>query len=212
MNRSSKFRIVVLASLLVIVGSVSVCAQQFASGSSRASTLPTVSTISTLYSNDPIARTLCLTDGREGGSLQNGGVYNRCSHVEFDTYRLGHLSVGIQGGELAKIVDLGTAKELSKLYGYEETGGNGQGFASIAFRDGKIVIAKTLYKPERQELTQAAQLFEGGDSSASAEAKAGHIYLARITDRHDKNFQILVKLLVLSAKPGESVTFRWELL
>jgi hypothetical protein len=212
MNRSLQFRVVVLASLLIIISSASVCAQQFASRSSRVSTLPTVSTISTLYSNDPIARTLCLTDGREGGSLQNGGVFNRCSHVEFDNYRLGHLMLGIQGGEMAKIVDLGTAKELSKLYGYEETAGNGQGFASIEFRDGKVVIAKTLYKPERQELTQAAQLFQQGDSSASAEAKTGHIYLARITDRHDKDFQILVKLLVLSVKPGESVTFRWELL
>lgn len=212
MNRSSQFRVVVLASLLVFISSAAVSAQQFASRSSRASTLPTVSTISTLYSNDPIARSLCLTDGREGGTIQNGGVFNRCSHVEFDNYRLGHLSVGIQGGEMAKIVDLGTAKELSKLYGYEETGGNGQGFASIEVRDGKVVIAKTLYKPDRQELTQAAQLFEPGSSSASAEAKAGHIYLARITDRHDKNFQILVKVLVLSVKPGESVTFRWELL
>lgn len=193
-------------------------AQQLVAHSSRASSFPLASTsppwstISTLYSNDPIAHSLCFADGKEGGSIQKGGVYNRCSHMEFDNYRAGHLSVAVEGGEVGRIVDLGTAKDMATLYGYAETVGNGQGFASIEFRDGKMWIARETYKPERQELTQAAGLFEPGESTASAEARAGHIYVARITDRNDKNFQIVVKLLVLSVRPGESVTFRWELL
>ncbi|HKO34855.1 MAG TPA: hypothetical protein VJV21_00140 [Pyrinomonadaceae bacterium] len=212
MNRSSQFRVVVLASLLIILSSVSVCAQQFASRASRASTLPTVSTISTLYSNDPIARTLCFADGQSGGVIQNGGVYNRCSNIDFDNYKTSSFSVGIEGGQVGRIIDLGTADELSKQYGYGEGVGKGQGFASIEFRDGKVRILKERYKPDRQELLQAARLFEKGESSASAEAKVGHIYIARITDTHKPEFQILVKLLVLSVRPGESVTFRWELL
>ncbi len=211
MNRSSKFRTVVLASLLIIIGSASVSAQQFASHSS-ASTLPRVSTISTLYSNDPIARTLCLEDGQSGGVIQKGGVYNRCSHIDFDNYKATSLSVGIQGGQVGRIIDLGTADELSKQYGYGEGLGKGQGFASIEFNDGKVLILKERYKPGRQELLQAARLFEKGESVASAEAKVGHIYVARITDTHTPEFQILVKLLVLSVRPGEAVTFRWELL
>lgn len=212
MNRSSQFRIVFLASLLIIISSASVCAQQFASRSSRASTLPTVSTITTLYSNDPIAHALCFEDGQSGGVIQNGGVYNRCSHIDFDNYQTTSFSVGVQGGQVGRIIDLGTADELSKQYGYGEGVSKGQGFASIEFREGKILILKERYKPGRQELLQAARLFEKGESVASAEAKVGHIYIARITDTHTPEFEILVKLLVLSVRPGESVTFRWELL
>lgn len=212
MNRSSQFRMVVLASLLIVISSASVCAQHFASRSSRASTLPTVSTISTLYANDTISNALCLEDGQPGGVIQKGGVYNRCSHINFDNYKTNSLSVGIQGGQVGRIIDLGTADDLDKQYGYGEGVTKGQGFTSIEFRDGKILILKKRYKPGRQELLQAARLFEKGESVASAEAKVGHIYIARITDIHTPEFQILVKLLVLSVRPGESVTFRWELM
>ena len=212
MNRSSQFRVVVLASLLIIISSASVCAQQLASRSSRVSALPTVSTISTLYANDTISNTLCFEDGQPGGVIQKGGVYNRCSHINFDNYKTTSLSVGIEGGQVGRIIDLGTADELSKQYGYGEGVFKGQGFASIEFREGKVLILKERYKPGRQELLQAARLFEKGESIASAEAKVGHIYIARISDTHTPEFQILVKLLVLSVRPGESVTFRWELL
>ena len=212
MNRSSKFRVVVLGSLLLIIGSATASAQQFASRSSRVSTLPTVSTISTLYSNDPIAHALCFADGQSGGVIQNGGVFNRCSHIDFDNYKTSSFSVGIEGRQVGRIIDLGSADELSKQYGYAESVGKGQGFASIEFRDGKVLILKERYKPGRQELLQAARLFEKGESTASAEAKVGHIYIARISDPDKPEFQILVKFLVLSVRPGESVTFRWELL
>jgi hypothetical protein len=172
--------------------------------------LNVASTITTLYANDPLAHSLCFTDGKEGGVFQNGEPRNRCSHIEFDAYKRASLSVGIEGGELGRIIDLGTDDDLSKQYGYQLTVGKGQGFASIEVRDGKLFIMKDRKAGTRQELTQAASLFETGESTASAEAKAGHIYLVRITDRHAKDFQILVKLLVLTASPGESVTFRWE--
>lgn len=202
MNRSSEFRIVLLASLLLILGSATVSAQQFASRSSRVSTLPTASTISTLYSNDPLAHTLCLNDGQEGGVFQDGEARNRCSHIDFDTYKLGSLSVGIQGGEAGAIVDLGTWQELR----------TNQAFPNLRFVDGKVLLVKDAIVGKPEELPRAARVFEPSKGLASIEALPGHIYLARITDRHNKDFQILVKLLVLSVKPGESVTFRWELL
>jgi hypothetical protein len=40
----------------------------------------------------------------------------------------------------------------------------------------------------------------------------GHIYLVRIADTKDKSFQHVVKLMVISYRPEESVTLRWELL
>jgi hypothetical protein len=177
-------------------------------GSSEAS-----SSIATLYALDPLASSLCFADGREGGIIQHGGVYNRCSHISFDHYNTGGLTVAIEGGEQGAIIDLGSADDLKKEYGYNETGGNGQGFASITFRDGVIMIRKAGKDDPLQELVEGARLFpEVLHSSASAIARPGHIYLARIFDPGRKDFQILVKLLVLKATPGDSVTFRWELL
>ena len=214
MKISSKLTLSLFVAVFLSLGFASASGQQLVSRVSRATTLPFTapSTITTLYANDPIADSLCFSDGKEGGVFQNGEPRNRCSHIEFDVYKTGSLSVGIEGGELGRIIDLGTDDELSKQYGYQQTLGKGQGFASIEFRAGKLVIMKDRKAGTRQALIQGQQLFETGQSVASAEARAGHIYLARITDTYNADFQILVKLLVLSARPGDSVTFRWELL
>jgi len=214
MKISSKLTLSLFVAVFLSLGFVSASGQQLVSRVSRATTLPLTapSTITTLYANDPIANSLCFSDGKEGGVFQNGEPRNRCSHIEFDAYKTASLSVGIEGGELGRIIDLGTDDELSKQYGYQLTLGKGQGFASIEFRAGKLVIMKDRKAGTRQALIQGQQLFETGQSVASAEARAGHIYLARITDTYNADFQILVKLLVLSARPGDSVTFRWELL
>jgi hypothetical protein len=214
MRISLRLILSLLVPVFLSLGVSSASGQQLVSRASRATTLPltVTSTITTLYANDPIAHSLCFTDGKEGGVFQGGEPRNRCSHIEFDAYKTASLSVGIEGGELGRIIDLGTDDDLSKQYGYQQTVGKGQGFASIEFREGKLVIVKDRRAGTRQELIQGTSLFETGQSTASAEAKAGHVYLARITDRHNKDFQILVKLLVLIATPGELVTFRWELL
>ena len=212
MKISSKLILSLAILTFVLCAALSTSAQQLVARSSRATTLPlnVTSTITTLYANDPLAHSLCFTDGKEGEVFQYGEPRNRCSHIEFDAYKAGSLSVGVEGGELGRIIDLGTDDDLSKQYGYQQTVGKGQGFASIEFREGKLVIMKDRRAGTRQELTQGASLFETGQSTASAEAKPGHIYLVRITDSHDQNFQILVKLLVLTARSGELVTFRWE--
>jgi hypothetical protein len=213
MKISSKLFLRLLALAYVSISTLSVSGQQLVSRT-RATTLPfpLTSTITTLYANDPIAHSLCFADGKEGGVFQDGEPRNRCSHIEFDAYKIGNLSVGIQGGDVGHIIDLGTDDQLSKQYGYQQTVGKGQGFASIEFRDGKLVIVKDRRAGTRQELIEGSHLFEASRGMSSAEAKPGHIYLVRISDSHNKDFQILVKLLVLTASPGESVTFRWELL
>ena len=207
--------VVSLAALVVLMLSASlVTAQKQVQSVPHYTNLEiSASRITTLYALDPAASSLCFADGDEGHVIRQGVVYNRCSHIEFDHYYSGSLTVAIQGGEEGQIIDLGTPDELKKQYGYSETVSSGQGFASLVFRDGKIQIRKAGEKGELQALTGSQQLLEqpvkGG---ASAIAKAGHIYLARITDRHNKDFQILVKILVLRAAAGDQVTFRWELL
>ena len=214
MKISSKLILSLVVAVFFSLSFTSASGQQLVSRASRATTLPLniTSTITTLYANDPVADSLCFTDGKEGGIFQHGEPRNRCSHIEFDVYKTGSLSAGIEGSQLGRIIDLGTDDDLSRQYGYQQTLGRGQGFASIEFRNGKLVIMKDRKAGTRQELTQGASLFENGHSVASAEAKAGHIYLVRVVDPYDKDFQILAKLLVLTARAGELVTFRWELL
>jgi hypothetical protein len=169
--------------------------------------------IVTLYAKDPIARTFCFTDAKYGSTISKNLVYNRCSHIDFGNYLADGLSVGIQGGELSKIIDLGSADDLSKRYNYQETVGKGQGWASIHHQNGKLFILRSYRERTFQELNEANAVFQQSSVDLGrTPVKSGNIYLLRISDRHDKNFQILVKLLVLAHSPNESVTFRWEVL
>lgn len=168
--------------------------------------------IVTLYALDPLGRTFCFADGKDGMVFQHNEVRNRCSDIDFNTYRAGGLSVGIEGGRIGSIVELGNALDLKQRYGYDETVGSAQGFASLRAEDGKVLILKERKTQTVQEVREAAPLFEDGTSLASAPIKAGSIYLMRLTDRHDKAFQRLVKLLVVAYTPNESVTIRWQLL
>lgn len=79
--------------------------------------------LATLHALDPLSRTLCLKDGQPGGGFQNNEVRNRCSDIDFDSYNSGSFTVGIEGGRQGNIIDLGTADDLMKKYGYEETVG-----------------------------------------------------------------------------------------
>ncbi|HEX8161860.1 MAG TPA: hypothetical protein VF538_08315 [Pyrinomonadaceae bacterium] len=173
--------------------------------------------IATLYARDPVAHALCFSDGREGSMILQGQVFNRCSHLDFNNYYAGNFTVGIQGGEEGLIVDLGTAEELKQRYGYQETVGNGQGFASLRAESGRVFVLKDYRARTSQELKEGQSLFTpavGQDASPkqTAPVKVGHIYLARIFGSRDKSLQILVKILVLTHVPGESVTLRWEVI
>ncbi len=158
----------------------------------------------TLYALDPLAQSFCFGDAGDGRIFQEHEVRNRCSDLNFNSYYAEQFAVGIEGGRLGVIVDLGTGEDLKKEYGYEETVGGGQGFASVHFEDGKVVILVM------QTLQESTQLFGQPTSAAKAPVKVGHLYLARLTDKNDSSFQLLVKLLVIGYVPGESVTFRWQ--
>jgi hypothetical protein len=175
----------------------------------------TIGGIATLYALDPLAHTFSFGDGREGGVFYQNEIRNRASDIDFGNYNDGAFSVGVEGGRIGVIIDLGTPEELKRRYGYGETVGNGQGFASLRAAGGKIFIFKDRQERQthsEQELNEAAPLFAGGKSSASAPVKLGHIYLVRLTDTYDKTFERIVKLVVISYAPGESATFRWQVL
>jgi hypothetical protein len=164
--------------------------------------------LATLHALDPLSRTLCLRDGEPGGLFQDNEVKNRCSDIDFNTYTFGSFTVGIEGGRQGNIIDLGTAYNLKMKYGYQETVGNGQGFASLRIENGKIVILKDHKTGAVQELEEGRGLQNAG---RAATVKLGHIYLVRLTDRHEKTFNLIAKLIVVDYRPNESVTVRWQL-
>jgi hypothetical protein len=166
--------------------------------------------IFTMYAIDPLARTLCFSDGKEGMVFTNTTWVNRCSDLSFAG---SNLVAGIEADRLGAIVDLGTADELSSRVGFEDAQGGGTGFASIHLRGDKIMVLKQdLGKQEFEPLQEGSKLFTEVGSSVAAPIKLGHIYLVRVADKKDKSTQQIVKLMVIAFRPDESVTLRWELL
>ncbi|MFY9620306.1 MAG: hypothetical protein WAQ99_10905 [Pyrinomonadaceae bacterium] len=169
--------------------------------------------IFTMYVVDPLARTMCFSDGKEGFAFVNNEYRNRCSDLSYILESNGSLASGIEVNRVAAIVDLGPPDELRRRYGFEDARGGATGFASLHLNGDKIMILKQdLGKPEYQPLQEGPKLFTEVTPSATAPIKLGHIYLVRIADKKDTSFQQLVKLMVIAYRPEESVTLRWELL
>ena len=168
--------------------------------------------LATLHALDPLSRTLCLRDGQPGGRFQGSEVRNRCSDIDFNSYNSGSFTVAIEGTRLGNIVDLGTADDLMKKYGYPETVGKGQGFASLRVEDDKVVILKDQSVGTVQELEEGRGFLGASRTGASAAVRLAHIYLVHLTDRNDKSFKLMAKLIVVDYRPNESVTIRWQLL
>jgi len=166
----------------------------------------------TLYALDPLAGTFSFGDGKYGGGFEPWRVYNRASDIDFNHFKAGSFSVGVEGSRRGAIIDLGSVADLPKKYGYTEPVGGGDGFASIHNQGGKVLIRKGGKGPAFQPIQENDELFGKGKGQANAPVKLGHIYLIRITDDNDNAFERVVKLLVVSYKPEESVTIRWEVL
>ncbi len=169
--------------------------------------------IFTMYAHDPLARTMCFSDGKEGFAFVDNDWRNRCSDLGYIQTGGGSLASGIEVNRVAAIVDLGTPDEFRQRYGFEEAPGGATGFASLHLAGNKIrVLKQDITKPEYQPLQESAKLFTELAPSANAPIKLGHIYVVRIADKTDTSFQQLVKLMVIAFRPEESVTLRWELL
>ena len=193
--------------VVLVVGS-----SQIASSQTLVSTISGAKTgLATMFARDPLTQSLCFKDGGPGGIFQDGETRNLCSDLNFDSYSPNGFSVGIEGGRQGVIIDLGTPAELKGKYGYSETVGGGQGFASIGISGGKALILKDRKTGQMQTITESAQLFRSPSGNySSIPVKLGHVYLMRITDRNDKTFEMFAKVLVVAYTPGESVTVRWQ--
>jgi hypothetical protein len=170
--------------------------------------------IFTMYAIDPLARTLCFMDGKEGMAFVNNKWENRCSDLSYTQAGGGSLVSGIELNRMAAIVDLGTANDLRGRYSYEDAEFGGVGFASLRLEGDKVTILQDdngKFKASWQTLQEGGKLSEV-KSSATAPIQLGHVYLVRIVDTKDKGFQQTVKLIVIAYRPEEAVTVRWELM
>ena len=171
--------------------------------------------IFTIYAMDPLARALCFNDGKEGMAFVNNKWENRCSDLSYTLAGGGHFVTGIELNRVATIVDLGSANDLRGRYGFEDAENGGVGFGSLRLEGGKVTVLQddnAKFKASWQPLEENPKIFGEPKSSATAPIQMGHIYVVRIADTRDKNFQQLVKLLVIGYRPEEAVTLRWELL
>lgn len=171
--------------------------------------------IFTIYAVDPLARSLCFADGKEGMAFVANKWENRCSDLSFTLAGGGSLVSGIELNKQAAIVDLGSANDLRGRYNYEDAENGGVGFASLRLEGDKVTILQDdngKFKASWQTLQEGSRLFTEVKSSANAPVQLGHIYLVRIVDSKDKSYQQIVKLMVIAYRPEEAVTVRWELL
>jgi hypothetical protein len=167
----------------------------------------------TMHALDPLSRTFCFNDGKDGMAIANNQWGNRCSDLSYNRAGSGVLVAGIEVNRVAAIVDLGTGNDLRERYGFEDADNGGVGFASLRLEGNRItVLQEDNTRPVWQPLKEGPQLFTDVKASANAPIKLGHIYLVRIADTKDKNFQQIVKLMVIAYRPDESVTLRWELM
>ena len=61
-----------------------------------------------MYVNDPLSRTLCFGDGKEGMAFEKFSWGNRCSDLSYNLAGNGTFVAGIEVNLIASIVDLGT--------------------------------------------------------------------------------------------------------
>jgi hypothetical protein len=158
--------------------------------------------LATLWLLDGPMHSLNLVDSGPGSVVQDNELRNRGAQLDFGACNPGCFTVGVQGGEDGRIVDLGTPGELAQRFGYAETVGGGQGFASLRFENGVLAI-------RNGHVAEADALFGPQASPDHAQVALEHVYVARIFGKNDPA-EVLVKLHVVALQPGQSVTFRWE--
>lgn len=171
--------------------------------------------LTTLYHLDPVSQSFNFTENYAGGMIKNHSVLNGGSEIAFGMYRADSFSVAVNNGSTGRIVDLGTAQTLKEKYGYSETVGDGQGYASIHRKGASILIQQRHGKEgdsEYQDLAEGAQLVTDLRLLDSAPVILGHIYLLHVVQSEGPPADVFVKLIVVGYQLDQSVTMRWEIM
>lgn len=191
--------------LLMAIGSLAGCAAPPPPEAAVVEEPAIVTGVDTLYFRDPLRHAMSFASGQEGGVFQDHMVKNRGMDIDFGHYVDGAFTVAIEGGRLGAIEDLGSTGDLQQRYGYSETIGRGQGFASIRLDGSRFVILQDYDTQETQPLQGVQHLLGVLDEyNVSAPVHLDHVYLMRLVDRHDTSFERIVKFKVIAHTPGEA--------
>jgi hypothetical protein len=155
-----------------------------------------------------------LATGSFGTGLQGLQVVNFDSELGFGALYEDQLTAGIQGGQVGALLDLGSTAELAAGLGYSETVGGGQGFASLHFEQGQLLILDDFATQTYQPFPRGQAFFDAPAPQFSQPIgpEVDHLYLVRLLDQNDPNFERLAKLYVVEHVPGERVTIVWQTL
>ena len=185
---------------------------------SRSTSAPTQSSassngrLSTLRFHDPISHSMKFELDEDGSIFQDNELKNADSDIDFGHYRRNSFTVGIKNsiedGSRGAILDLGSEKDLQREFGFYETLGGGQGFASLRLEGRNLFILKDYRARTTQVLGSIYRLLDDPAELSSAPVLLGHIYIVRLTDVDDPSYEKIVKFKVVEYTPEESVTIR----
>ncbi len=158
---------------------------------------------------------LCLLDGQYGQMIQDGQVFNRNSHVDFEGYTPGSFTAGVQGNDKGQVIDLGDIADLEREVG-------GPPLEVLRWRDGTVlaegdewVVPDPIGEPSRTEQAQrwlatvlkAPALAPAGSPLKAAQVKPGHVYFVRISANREPT-EIVALLYVLEYDVNQRVKLR----
>ncbi len=166
----------------------------------------------TLHAGDPVTHVLNLADGTFGARIEGPRLVERRAHLDYGNYKDDALTVALEEDDRGVLLDLGHWADLARTYEFDEVVGGGIAFASLSSADGDVRIARRLPKDAFQKLREGRPLLAAtvGERQVSLPPVPGHIYLARVEDRHRKTAPVYAKFLVVSHVPGDHVTLRWD--
>lgn len=167
----------------------------------------------TLTANDFLTHTVSFDTGDPGSAMCGREVCNQDGDLDFGVRRPNGFTVGIQGSKRGAIIDCGHWRDLAIEYGYDETVGGGQGFSSIRFEQGELVILADRDSQTVQPFTKGNEFLElETPASDDAAGRIGHVYLVHLVDDDDPGAERVVKFLVVSGRRNDRATIVWEVL
>jgi hypothetical protein len=181
--RSSSRKFVLLAGVALLV---------LGCGSGGSSSGPPAQGTADLFAKDPLRHDYDFVRAAYGSAMQNGQIVNVGSHIDFGNYTADGFTVGIQGGQVGAIVDLGDDAQV----------GGGLGYAGLALSGGSFNVpaANAVYM-----LTTA----DAGATSNNAPVAQDHVYALRIIDHDTPGAELVVKLHVTGFTSGTEASFEW---
>jgi len=171
----------------------------------------------TLYVNDPFLNGLSFPKGVPSGTIQDWQAKNAGTDIKYSITNLAPtISIAHEGTRQGAVSNLDTETTIANRYG--STGwAIGSIYSSIHYQGSNLTVGQNFSATPDPTWVS----LNGTDISKIANTTAGvtftptatNVYLIRITDSNDKNFERVVKLYVVSiTATRDQLILRWDVL